>query len=116
MIDIGPELAILGHTNGLEVVDALTPPDLREHLVFLRPSLGRNDQRDVLTDRLLGRPAEQSLGRRVPRADDAVERFADDDVVGGIDDRGQAGVGELVLAPIVRKGIGHLAIPGGHAE
>ena len=56
VIDIARRLAILRHTNGLEVVDALTPPDLREDLVFLRPSLGRNDQGDVLTDRLLGHP------------------------------------------------------------
>ena len=54
----GTELSILGYANGLEVVDALTPPEPRQHLVFLRPSLGRDDEGDRLADRLRFRPAE----------------------------------------------------------
>jgi hypothetical protein len=43
----------------------------------------------VLADRLRGAVAEDALGAEVPGADDAVERLADDRVVGGGDDGGE---------------------------
>ena len=52
-------------------------------------SLRRDDQGDRLADRLVGRVTEKALGPGVPRSDDAVERLADDRVLGRFDDGGQ---------------------------
>ena len=68
------------------MIDAIASPEAGEHLVLLRPPLVGDDQRDVASHRLGGSPAEHPLGRAVPGGDDAVERLADDGVVGGVDD------------------------------
>ena len=77
----------LPHALGLEMVDAPPGPQARDDLVLLAEALGRDHQRDVAADRLLGGVAEQPLGGRVPALDRAVERLADDRVVGRFDDR-----------------------------
>jgi hypothetical protein len=64
-----------------------------EHLPLLVEAILGDDQRDVAADRLGGAVAEHSLGRRVPRRDDAVERLADDGVGRGVDDGGQSPLG-----------------------
>ena len=71
------------------MIDSLAAPDPRENLVFLRPAVARNDQGDVLADCFVGGVAEDSLGRGIPRSDDAFEGFADYDVIGGFYDRGE---------------------------
>src|SRR5262249_24167005 len=66
------ESTILGDSYGLEVIDALTSPDARQHpILFCSPIVG-NDQRDVSSDRFLGRPAKGSLRRSIPGRNDAV--------------------------------------------
>jgi hypothetical protein len=103
------------HPNRLEVIDGLAAPDPRQHRVLLVVTLGRDDQGDVPTHRLGGRIAEHALRRAIPRQDRAGEILADDRVVGGFDDRGQAGRVESSFCADRPKGIGHPAIPG-HAE
>ena len=58
---------------------------------------GRDDQRDVAADRLLGGVAEQPLGGGVPALNDAVERLADDGVVRRLDDRREQPGGEQLV-------------------
>jgi len=51
--------------------------------------IGRNQDVDAASNDLLGGVLVKSLGARVPAHDDAVERLADDRVVGRLDDCGQ---------------------------
>ena len=53
-----------------------------EDVKFLGPSIVGNDQKNVLADGLGRRVAEELLRRPVPRGDDAVQRLADDGIVG----------------------------------
>src|SRR5262245_16615259 len=64
----------LAFGNGVTAGDAGT-------LYFLRPPILRNDERDVLADRLRGGPAEEPLRGGVPGRDDSVECLAHDHVV-----------------------------------
>ena len=84
-----PELAALGHADGLEVVGALASSNSGGHLVLLGAPFERNDQSDVLPDRLHRCPTEESLGRVVPARDDAIEHLADNDLVRGVHDGGK---------------------------
>src|SRR5215475_1011856 len=93
------ESTILGNSYGLEVIDTLTSPDAREHPILFGSPIGGNDQRDVSSDRFLGRPSKGSLRRWIPGCDDAVAGLADDDVVGRLHDRGQLPRRHFVLSP-----------------
>ena len=84
--DVEPP-SILRHAHGLEVVDAFAAPQPRQDVVFLRLPLGRDQHAHGPSDQLVGRIAEQALGRGIARLNDAVEVLRDDGVVGGIDDR-----------------------------
>ena len=84
--------------DGLEVVDPLAPPDAGQHLVLLGAAVVGDDEGDVPAHRLRGGPAEDALGPGVPGGDDAVERLADDRVVRGVDDGGEARLGDLASA------------------
>jgi hypothetical protein len=77
------------------VIDDLAAPDARQHVVFLGVPLRRDDERDVPADGLGRRVAEHPLGGAVPRDDHTLERLAHDRIVGGIDDRGQAGADDV---------------------
>ena len=72
---------VLGLPQGFKVVDLLALAEAGEDLNFLRPSIVRNDQENVLADGLGRRVAKESLRRPVPRRDDAVQRLADDGIV-----------------------------------
>src|SRR5271156_1616419 len=69
------------------MIDSFAAPDSGQHVVFFGPSLGRDDQSDVLADGFSGAVAEYSLGAGIPRGDHAVERFADDYVIRRCDNR-----------------------------
>ena len=60
---------------------------------------GGNDERDMAADGLLGRVTEQPLGAGVPALNDAVERLADDGIVGRFDDRREQPGGEQLARP-----------------
>ena len=72
---------------GLEMLDPLAGLQAGDDPIFLGDAFGRDDQRDVAADRLVGRVAEETLGGGVPALNDAVERLADDRVIRGFDDR-----------------------------
>ena len=83
----------LASTHGLVVIDALTGAEATHHVVFLAEQLRRDDQSDRLPDGFRLGVTEQTLGRRVPRGDEAGGILADDRVVRGRDDRRRSGLG-----------------------
>ena len=96
-----------GQIAGSTGKDPFAAADAGQDAVLFRPSIGGNDERDVLADRLGLRPAEGALGGRIPGRDDAVEGLADDDVVRGLHDGGQSLPGERVaFVAAIRVGLG----------
>ena len=77
---------VLGHPDGLVMVDHLAPAQPRQDLALLVMQLGRDDAGDRLADHLVRRIAENAGRTGVPRGDPALQRLADDGVVGGRDD------------------------------
>ena len=71
------------------MLDALTAPDALENFRLFGLQIGRNENGDRLANGLFRRIAEQTLRARIPADDDAVEVFADDRVVGRLDDTGE---------------------------
>ena len=76
--------------TSLELDDAGLLDDLVDEPQRLVAMLGRHEQRDRLSDHLVGRVAEHPLGAVVPAREAQVERTAHDRIVRGLDDRGQA--------------------------
>ena len=77
---------VLGHPDGLVMVDHLAPAQPRQDLALLVMQLGRDEAGDRLADHLVRRIAENAGRTGVPRGDPALQRLADDGVVGGRDD------------------------------
>ena len=71
------------------MIDALAGLDAGQNGWFLVEAIRWNDDRDWLSDGLIRRIAEKTLGAFIPGRDDAVESLADDRIVGGLDDRGK---------------------------
>lgn len=73
---------ILRETYCVEVIDALTAPQLLQEVLLLLVELGWDDRQDGLTDDLgLGVPEEAFRGL-IPGGDPAVDPLADDRIVG----------------------------------
>src|SRR6185437_8993247 len=86
---------ILREPYCVEVIDALTAPQLLQEALLLLVELGRDDRQDGFTDDLaLGVP-EESFRGRIPRGNPAVDALADDGIVGGFDDQGELSRPEL---------------------
>src|SRR5208282_3397612 len=81
---------ILAPAYGLKMIDTLAAPDAPQNLYFLSLALRRDQDRDGLADHLCGRVAKEPLGAAIPTANDAIQVFADDGVIRGVNDRGQA--------------------------
>jgi hypothetical protein len=79
------------------MVHDFAAPNTREHLGLLGVALGGNDERDVPPNGLSRGPAEDAFRPAVPRRDHAIERFADDGIIGRVDDRGQ--IASLLVEP-----------------
>src|SRR5260221_692942 len=75
---------------------ALTAPDPGDDVILFVAPLLRDDQGDVLANRLAARITEETLGGGVPRSDDPGERLANDRVVRRIHDRRETEGGLLV--------------------
>ena len=80
---------VLRLSQRLVVLDALAPPDAVEDGEEVVLLLGREDQLDGFSDRLVGRVPEDPLGGTVPAGDRAVEGLGDDRVLARADDRGE---------------------------
>src|SRR5450759_1758712 len=80
------------------VLDGLAASDAREEIGQLVSALGRHDDRHVAPHGLVGGIAVESFGGGVPGGDGAIQRLADDGIVGRFDDGGQVPRG-LVIFP-----------------
>ena len=81
---------VLGHPLGLVVLEALAGQHPGEDPPLLPRPVPRDQDRDRLPDRLGRRVPVDPLGGRVPAGDDPLDVLAQDRVVGGFDDRGEA--------------------------
>jgi hypothetical protein len=97
------------------VGDPLAPTDALEDAGNLVALHGRHKEADVTADGLLGGIAEDPLGPGVPARDGAVERLADDRVVGRFDDGGQAIAG-LLVGFLRRVTIVRMVVHGNHTH
>src|SRR5258705_12390358 len=69
------------------MLDAFAALHAGDDAVLFRESISGDNEGDVVPDGFPGGVAENALGRGVPTSDDAVEVFADDDVVGRVHER-----------------------------
>jgi len=71
------------------MIDSFPASDASEDFIFFGPSIGRDDQPDVLADCFVRSVTEDALCSRIPGHDDAFESLADNRIIGGRDDRGK---------------------------
>ena len=87
--EMGIEAPVAALAHRFEVIDTPTGADRFEHGVFLGLSIVGNDATNRSADHLVGCVAEHPLGGIVPRQNDAVQIFADNRIVGRLDNRSQ---------------------------
>ena len=92
--------AVLVYAHGFVILDPLAATDLLEDAANLRAPVRRDQDVDGSADRFDRNVAEQPLGGPVPGGDGAVERFGDDGVVGGFDDRAEKALALGVVAAL----------------
>ena len=106
--------AVLSHARGLVVLNVLAAPQALEDAGQLVPVVRWNDQRDRLSDRLLGRVAVEARRGWVPCCDRSIKRFADNGIVRrfhhGLEVR-DGGVGPLELRDVSRDAAGVHELP-----
>src|SRR5262249_20036527 len=84
------------HSNRFEVIDSLTRLDAANNQLLLVRSIGRNDERDVLSDSLLRCVAEEAFGSSVPALDYALQGLGNNGVFRRLHDgRQKTGGSEL---------------------
>src|SRR6185312_12411043 len=76
--------AVFVEADRLVVVDSVAPHEPADDVSFFVMALRRDQDVDRLPDRLLGRPAEDPRRAGIPASNDAVERLADDGIVGRV--------------------------------
>ena len=81
------QLSVLGAAERFELLDPIARSEGAENARELAEMRFGNHERDILPDGLRRRVAVHTLGPGVPRQNLAVEIFADDGVVGRLDDR-----------------------------
>ena len=74
--------SVLAHPHGLEMLDVFTPNDSREDVLLFTNPLRRYEHRNRLPDGLVRRVSKDPLSPFVPRQDHALQRLADDRVIG----------------------------------
>ncbi len=96
--------AVLGQAHGLEWQDGLAVEDVGEDVHLFFAPIRRNEHLHRLAENLFRGVSEQVAGSPVPRRDPAVERLADDRVVGRFDDGREAPAGlrsEVSAGPVL---------------
>ena len=78
---------------GLEMLDPLPTRNLLQDVMFFVLAVGRNDVCNRTAQHFLRAKAEDSLHALVPTDDDALEVFAHNPVIRGIDDGGKKSLG-----------------------
>jgi hypothetical protein len=78
-------LAVLSHSNGFEMINALTARYAGKNYFLLLNAIGREETQDRAADHLRGVIAEKLLGASVPAYDRAVQGLADDPFGGRVD-------------------------------
>jgi hypothetical protein len=73
------------------VIDALTPSQLLEYLALFGAELGGNNDGNRLPDCFLRCEPKKAGGSRVPRPDEAIQRLADDRIIGRLHDGSHQG-------------------------
>src|SRR5947208_422404 len=71
------------------MIDSLSGLQPSDDLVFFGYPLRRNDERNMFANGFFRGITEDSLRALVPTLDDAVQRFANDRIVGRLDNGGQ---------------------------
>ncbi len=95
---------VFGYAHGFEMLDVLSVTDTLQYLRdFVLVIVGRQ-QRDRPADYLFSRVAVNMFRAFVPVGNDAVQILADDRVLGGIDDQGEAMLifPELPVLPVAQ--------------
>src|SRR5207237_9343394 len=82
-------LTVLPSPYRVEVFDALASGEPLQDLGLLVLPPRRNQERDRLADDLVRGVAKEAVRAFVPARDEAIERFADDAVVGRVHDGGE---------------------------
>jgi hypothetical protein len=77
------------------VSELLAFPDAVQDVVLIAVQLGGDQPIDGRADHLFRRIAKDPLGRCIPGEHGAVERLADDGIVGRLDDRGESSPGQV---------------------
>src|SRR5690606_19763875 len=97
------QFAAFGDALGFKMFDGLTGPHALQNIFLLLVPLFGDDFQDRLPDHFRGRIAKNLFRGVVPAHDDAVQCFADNGVVGTVDDGDQLGIidfGRLALGDI----------------
>ena len=96
------QATVLALASGFIMVNALPAADAFENCRFLISAVGGEQQRDRLADRLCGGVAKKPFSALVPTGDPAMEVFAEDRIVGTIDDGSQI-VSHLAVGGFTRQ-------------
>src|SRR4029434_6024817 len=91
---------IFTQADGFEMVHTFATLEPRENVRLFVLAVRRNEHRNGLADGFLGRVAEQTLRAFIPTGDNAVEVFANDGVVRGIDNRSQLSGDDIGVLPL----------------
>ena len=90
--------SVPSQANRLVVVYAVARCDAADEDALLVQPIRRNEDRDGPSKRLLGRVSKETLCGVIPTCDRAVERLADDGVVGRLDNSGEQRLRPLRVA------------------
>src|SRR4030095_10843582 len=98
--------AVLSTADGFDMMDPLAAAYALQDGALFIDAIRRHENLDRLADDLLRSVAEDALRAGVPGADDAVQIFADDRIVGRFDYGGELGfslLGLLALADVAHE-------------
>ena len=92
--------SIFSYSDRIEMLDALASPDFLQNHPFFVVQFRRNDRHDRLANDVFRQIAKNSRGGAVPRKNAALQRLANDGVLGRLNNGSQQGLlNEVVLTP-----------------